>query len=500
MVVENDNETIVADTVFAEAATGDDSVSADSGDSDIATGSSLAIADSRTVADVNVVGDRWVYFLFNNFGTWIGEVIDGDGMFADGNPFMYAVGADTSPVPSEDGSASVVSLSDRNLAVLENRVSASARTGGNAVSDAEGDVSVDTGDATALAGVFNLANVNVVGNDWLFGVFNNFGVWRGNIVFAYPDVAVTIDADRDVVVPGSGASYRVSVVNAGLADAEGLRVSGSFPDGFGGIPDVPETLHPGEGFFFDVEGTVDDLPSGTILSATVSAETEGVETHKENNDASDSMTIESVRAEVSEWDFFDSDTDADNDGYDDVFVASLELSREDGSGTVVSGGGHVSANITVRNDGDETIRDVAVEDVISDPSGRDIASLFFPVGDLYPGEGAIIEYEILVPIGSDPGSYRTVAVASGDEAESDRSTGGFTVLASVAASSEDPSGGSVPESSGLPIETASAEPRVLGIVEESSRFMPIWMLLFSGVAYHLAINWSLFPKRKRYSV
>jgi len=299
-VVENDNETIVTDTVSAEAATGDNSVSDDSGDADILTGSSLAIADSRTVADVNVVGDRWAYFLFNNFGTWIGEVIDGDGMSVDGNPFMYAVGADTSPVPSEDGSASVVSVSDRNLAVLENRVSASARTGGNAVSDAEGDVSVDTGDATALAGVFNLANVNVIGNDWLFGVFNNFGVWRGNIVFAYPDVAVTIDADRDVVAPGSGASYRISVVNAGLADAEGIRVSGSFPDGFGGIPDVPETLRPGEGFFFDVEGTIDEFPSGTVLSATVSAKTEGVEKHMENNEASDSMTVESVRAEVSE--------------------------------------------------------------------------------------------------------------------------------------------------------------------------------------------------------
>ncbi len=493
VTVENGNEAVITDTLSASADTGGNAVSDTDGDAVIGTGDAVAVADSRTVANLNLVGDSWLYFLFNNFGTWIGQVIDGDEVIADSSVFSYGLGS-SDEASCEDGCGALPVVSNDNRAVITNTVSASADTGGNTITGAEGDATIGTGDASAVAGIFNLVNVNIVGSGWFFGVFNNFGTWRGNIVFAYPDLAVAIDDGRDSALSGDPLTYRVTVENRGLATAEGVRLDTDFPEGWSGIPDVPTTMLPGDSFVFEVSGTVGDLPAGTILSASASVKSGTVEKHPENDTASDSTTVDAVHAVATGWDFFGGDSDSDD--YD----ASLRLTRDAGSGTTLSGGGSVVSRITVRNDGRGTVSDIVVEDVISDPDGGGLGTLLFTVGDLDPGEGAVIDYEILVPTGSAPGTYLATAIAKGDDTESDRSLGGFTVLAvPVAFAGELPDGPVTEDSDTFPVATAYANPRTLGVSDAVGRSLPIWMLLFSGVAYHLAVNWSLFPNRKRFS-
>ena len=487
-VTMNGNQTNITDTVSATSDTGGNTLT---GTGDIVTGTATATAGSNTIANTNFTGSAWFLFLLNNYGTWIGQVIDGDQII--GNSYQFAFGG------SADGScgagcAGLASPSDTMSATISNNVVATANTGGNTVSGSGGNASISTGNATANAGVFNLVNTNVVGSNWLMGIFNNFGTWRGNLIFAYPDLTVAIDDGHDTATPGEDITYHVSITNKGLAKADGVKLSLDLPQGFSGASDTPSILRPGETYSFDVSGSVGDIPSGSVLVAKASAKTDTTEKHKENNDATDDTTVfiaqEPNMVPIASTDVAPTDT-----------ATSLLLKRSTESSSSIRNGESVTYEVVVKNNGKSPVSDVVVSDRIASPSGAELASFSWPIGTLDAGSGAIITYTISIPAGSDSGKYSAAARASGTSEQGDvRSKSvlaAFMVLGGEIASAAE-----VPNvSSDMPLsfETPSDPlPQVLGVVEESNRILPIWMLLFSGIAYYLFINWSFFPKTNYY--
>lgn len=494
-VVENSNVLELTETVSASASTGGNLVEGGGSDASASTGDAFAVAKSETLANVNLVGDAWLYFLLNDFGTWIGQVIDGDEVV--GDSFSYSLGGGTG-ADGEDGGcvdpdcADIVSVSNGNTAVIRNTVVAAATTGDNAITDAGGDAAIGTGDATAVAGVFNLANVNIVGSDWLFGVFNNFGTWRGNLVFAYPDLEVSIDDGTGETYPGEDLTYRVSVENVGRAEAKDVSFSLRLPEGFltgDPVPGIPGRLAPGEEFSFELSGKVPSDAVGTTFRADVSASTGTTEKHGENNtdtDETDIVLPDPVLTRVSD------DSDDDDEG-------EFSIRRETFGSDRVAPGGTVGCRITLMNDGDTTLYDVEIEDAFTAPDGFGFNSYLWDVGELAPDEGIVIEYGFQAGDTSVPGRYVAMARATGhggddDEVKSRKAYAAFTVIpVTYAETLSEEETGSVPQILG----TAEAAPATLGVSETAKRDFPIWMLLLSGLAYTLIINWSFFPDRKK---
>lgn len=491
---ENSNVLELTETVSASASTGGNTVEGTGGAATIDTGDALAFARSETLTNMNFVGNAWVYFLFNNFGVWVGQVIDGDEVV--GDSYSYALGDDTETDDAEeDGNGEctepdctdIVAVSNVNTAVIRNTVVADASTGGNAITDAEGAASIATGGATAVAGVFNLANVNIVGSDWLFGVFNNFGTWRGNLVFAYPDLAVSIDDGADEANPGDGMAYRVTVENVGKAEAEEIRFSLDLPDGFlpdGTVPEIPERLAAGDGFSFEVSGTVAPGMVGTTLFATAAASTGTTEKHGENNADTDETDIVLPASSITR---VSDDSDDDDEG-------EFSIRRETFGADSVAPGGAVGCRITLMNDGDVPLYGVEVVDTFAAPDGFEFDSYLWDVGFLAPDEGVIIEYAFQAGVSSSPGRYLATARATGREGDDDKvksrkAYAAFTVIPAAYAET-------ITEEDDFPeiVETAEAVPETLGVSEVAKREFPIIFLILSGIAYALLMNWSWVPK------
>ena len=66
-------------------------------------------------------------------------------------------------------------ITNTNDADLQTTAEIAADTGGNEANGNNGDVSIDTGNATATADVFNLVNTNVIDSNGLSVLLSNFG-------------------------------------------------------------------------------------------------------------------------------------------------------------------------------------------------------------------------------------------------------------------------------------------------------------------------------------
>ncbi|MBX4191914.1 peptidoglycan-binding protein [Candidatus Parcubacteria bacterium] len=131
-------------------------------------------------------------------------------------------------------------VSATSTAHVENNVNVSATTGGNYAETASGTAQVITGDAYAIANVLNFINTNIVEHNLIFGLFNIFGDFSGNIKFGDTGLGEAVDNfDETVVVTppssgggsgggssGGGSTFKVAKSSGGGAAAVDKSASG----------------------------------------------------------------------------------------------------------------------------------------------------------------------------------------------------------------------------------------------------------------------------------
>jgi uncharacterized repeat protein (TIGR01451 family) len=166
---------------------------------EIITGEAQAIINILNEVNSNIVGSNWAQLIYDIQGLYE-EDID---LFA----YFQALLENA----SDESIASILEIYNDNVADITNTVDVDVNTGENTASDNEGDVNIDTGDAVAGANVVNIANQNLVGNNWLFAVINVFGVWTGDLIV--PGEGLLDVADID------GYS-NVEIINDNNADIE----------------------------------------------------------------------------------------------------------------------------------------------------------------------------------------------------------------------------------------------------------------------------------------
>ena len=112
---------------------------------------------------------------------------------------------------------------------LTNTITTSATTGTNNQSGGSSDIT--TGNATAMTNLYNFINSQWLNSNWFQGVINVAGKWNGKIVFAYPDLAVSLDNPVHEDRPGEDVQLTVHYVNQGYDDAHHARIVMNIPEG-----------------------------------------------------------------------------------------------------------------------------------------------------------------------------------------------------------------------------------------------------------------------------
>jgi len=475
--VTNSNQAIINTLASANADTGNNLISGESGGT-IATGSADANTNVVTIANTNIVKNNWFFLLINNMGSWVGQVIDWDNETNTASAaYSYDFGTDPNNV--ENLPHYFTSVLNHNSANVTTVASANATTGGNTIADASGNGSIQTGNAAARTNVVNLINTNIYGNNWFFSTVNILGTWTGNLQFAYPDLAVSLGSNKDSVQPGDKITYKVTCRNVGKAASGDTYVDLSVPgylSNTSGSGWELSGLQPGEERSFnatfklnsDVSKAVSDIP----VEADVNTST--VEKNLDNNTASVDSNI-------------------------DFPSGDLQITRSDKHLGPIQAGNVIYHEITVKNTGDTKLHDLDVKETIKDPSGNKVAEYSWPISELKEGQHATITYSVSFGTDVALGDYDHTAKATAkdkyDSEKDDSASADIQIVATLASARSGGAIGNIDSQIIAPAEAATTGPEVLGADIANLVGLPLWIWIMAILAYFLAINWAFFPKK-----
>jgi hypothetical protein len=197
---ENNNQAVLENNLNAGAQSGDINLAAVGGNLTAQSGDATALTDSYSLVNLNLYSDNWFFLIVNKLGNWDGSVIGwqnpGSIEKQDQISQLYAINSlVSSPIPESSPAPEFV---NNNQAVVENNINLNSTSGSDNVGNVTGDVEVKTGDATAIANLINMVNVNILGGHWFLGVINILSDWTGNLVFAYPNAPVSMPTDPGI--------------------------------------------------------------------------------------------------------------------------------------------------------------------------------------------------------------------------------------------------------------------------------------------------------------
>ena len=206
---EDNNQAILENNLNTNAQSGDINLAAVGGSLSAQSGDATALTSSYSLVNLNLYLNNWFFLIVNKLGNWDGSVIGwqnpGSIEKQDQISQLYAINSlILSPTP---GFSPTPEFVNNNQAVVKNNINLNSTSGSDNVGDITGDAEVKTGDATAIANLINMINVNILGGHWFFGVINILTDWSGNIVFDRPAASPdpSLAAAQTVVSDNSGA-------------------------------------------------------------------------------------------------------------------------------------------------------------------------------------------------------------------------------------------------------------------------------------------------------
>ncbi|MEK7512789.1 MAG: peptidoglycan-binding protein [Patescibacteria group bacterium] len=415
--VSNHNTAAVVNTVSAGAETGGNTAGVGSL---IATGNAGAVSNVMTSANTNYFGGSSAMVLVRVFGNWSGNVFSTppgiswqrtpNGILLFSTP-GYGLDAD-GETPCCGGGLTVANT---NTANIQNNVQVYALTGENEIG---ADGTILTGDASAVANVVNLANTNIVGENWLLAIANVFGDWDGNLAFGQPDlwVGARADVSRNPLAAGSDLTYTVTLANRGTADATQVVLVNALGDadrfsfgelgggtlGDGAIRWTLSVLPAGASTTFTYTAAVGHgLPRG-LSTLAMSAEVTSFEPDADLADNRDSLALA-----------FEGDPPGTGSSWYGWGLPIMTFAKwNDATGPVVPPA-LVPSHLRIANDGPGAMFDSVVSDTLYDPTGKIIASSTWPLDVIYPRDEIYIDYDAVFSTNATSGVYTNVARMTG---------------------------------------------------------------------------------------
>ncbi|OGF69726.1 hypothetical protein A3H65_02260 [Candidatus Giovannonibacteria bacterium RIFCSPLOWO2_02_FULL_45_14] len=220
--VTNDSTAEVATDGESAADTGANSANDNSGTALISTGDANASADVINIVNTTITdSDGWLGIL-NFFASYLGDL--------DLRTYGFSEACQDNCTILEGD----LTVSNNNTAYITNDIIVRSGTGDNSASGNLGDGIILTGDANAAANVFNVANTNIIGSNYLFLILNNFGSWAGDLILPSKYEFNCCTGEGDVIATNNNTAEIANGVSAdaGTGDNEangngsGLVVTG----------------------------------------------------------------------------------------------------------------------------------------------------------------------------------------------------------------------------------------------------------------------------------
>lgn len=191
----------------------------------IGTGNATALANILTINNLNLVSNNQLLIGLNTLGNWTGQIYNW------GTPGTVEAGSISNlfALGGEQGAGDGSLTADiNNNANISNWVLARAITGNNSINGG-GSNGIQTGEAWSLVNVANFANLNLFGSSWFYGVINVVGNWNGNVIFAYPDLTMSMALSNDKPNIGEETDITINFANIGYDDSGNDTVEVDLP-------------------------------------------------------------------------------------------------------------------------------------------------------------------------------------------------------------------------------------------------------------------------------
>ena len=406
--IENTNIASIDNTVEVVANTGSNEASGE--DSSVTTGNAYAQTSVVNKVNTNIFGSS-ISLLFNIQGSWAGDIFGlPEGMSWQETATGVEIFFDGDTVQAPAGSTDNLTVKNTNDAEINNNVSVFALTGDNMAESEEDTASIETGTANASANIVNIANTNVLGQNWVLAIFNILGDWDGNISFGQPDLWIgvrTLSAPKQIFA-GACFEYEYTVNNFGDADVHNVvlysdhsplqQMIGSMQEESDGkfshyIGDIDK----GDSITFSLPVCISKHAGGG-RNMTTAFQVLGTEEDADYANNTDIISITTAKLLSSELVFGRKE-------------AILDIQKVADKKTVTASS-TVTYEITIKN-GENPIHNALLIDTIFDPNNRPIHEQRWGLGTVLKNETIIVSYEAFFNEDSAHGMYINEAFISG---------------------------------------------------------------------------------------
>lgn len=185
------NDAQVDTTVNAQAVTGQNETTANTGGGQVQTGDAAVNASNITLANSTVEGGNWGLVIVNALNRWLGFMVSETGQVQALSPeeTIRHLEANNNQTGSDSNNEVAIDVANEqttnvnNQAQINNEINAAAITGQNEANKNTGGGNITTGDARVHATAINIANTTVKDGSLLVAVVNIFGDWFGDLLY-----------------------------------------------------------------------------------------------------------------------------------------------------------------------------------------------------------------------------------------------------------------------------------------------------------------------------
>lgn len=454
VVFKNQNEAEVENQLVVAANTGENEENNNGGESLIETGDAQAIANSFSLVNLNIWKNNWFFLLINNLGRWTGKIFGWLTPESAEEPLggtqIFELGLGELPTGGEnlnleEENLPLVSFQNQNQATVKNNIQTTASTGGNQANENQEEATIKTGNAFALANLFNFINLNIFGGRWFFGLVNVLGNWSGDAIFAYPDVTVSLSNGTGQVKVGEITEFSLVYKNQGWEEAKNVVLELELPQGVNYLGDTSGyqprvsgrtyswnigNIQAGEsgGFKIRVEISSDFSFEehltfwSKIIPQAYAAELKALK-QKEivvtafilTSDPESDSSNNSALAKTLVYLPASSSESSEEEEVVDQRQPVLEISAWNNVGEYVYPGDTVTFEIRIRNKGEVPVYDVYLVQTLHNSVPGDFGATEFNIGKINPGRGVKLSFGLKLANGEilPAGHFYTLAQAFG---------------------------------------------------------------------------------------
>lgn len=370
------------------------------------TGEAVALSSTAAVVGLTAINAQIVEILVQNLWLWEGMIYNWEypgSVQAPGE--LFGLGSAGSIGGCSGECYQDVSIAVENSAQVEVVAEAIANTGGN-TQQTTGKATMKTGSAYAGATATAVVNTTLVNSRLSLLHLLLFAPWKGDLIFAYPDLVTTVSAPTEVE-EGEAIVYSIAVTNVGHKRAANLAYGYRITNDehlVGNEERTVQTLGPGEVIEWTVE--FDTSGRGGHL-VTLSAVAQGTETEvSESNNTARAVTMVRPRSQAES-------TKKENN--QEVPVLRLAGGHNAGGGVYAGDGVRYSWKAT--NEGPITAHEVLLIQEFYSPAGRLLSQAGGPVGELALNQVKNVSFVMTPSPELLPAEYYTVSylVARNDD-------------------------------------------------------------------------------------